>query len=74
MHAAETVEQKVARHKACMTAEAKEARDRAMQRAVFRAFDDPFDNAGYATANTNVIGRRTRLTAYNPLLGFDDDE
>lgn len=64
--------QKVAHHQAVLSAKAAEARGRAIQRALYRALDDPLDNAGATTANSNPIGRRTRLTALNPLL--DDDE
>jgi len=54
-------------------AKAEAAQQRAIQRALFAAFNDPFDNAGAATANTNPLGRKNRLTATNPLLGSDSD-
>lgn len=69
----ESVEAKVAQHRAAAAADEAAAAQRALQRALFRSFNDPFDNAGYATANTNPLGRKTRLTATNPLLGSDSD-
>jgi hypothetical protein len=57
-----------------MAAEADAARSRALRMALTRAFNDPYDNAGAATANLNPVGRTTRLTATNPLLGSDDDD
>jgi len=59
--------------RAHMAAEHERAHNLALQRTVRAAFDDPLDNAGFATANTNPLGRRNRLTATNPLLSDDDD-
>ncbi len=60
-------------HKAAERAEREAARGRAIQAALYRAFDDPFDNVGQATANHNPLGRSKRLRATNPLLDSDDD-
>jgi len=64
------------KHMLCRAADeaaAEAAHSRALQRALFSAFNDPFDNAGAATANTNPLSRPNRLTATNPLLDSDDD-
>lgn len=63
----------MAHHKATAHAEAEKARGQALQRMLYRAFDDPFDNAGAASANSNPIGKNTRLRQTNPLLGSDSD-
>lgn len=60
-------------YRAAAEAAKKSAQDRAMQRALYAAFKDPFDNAGQATANTNPLSKPNRLTALNPLLGSDSD-
>ncbi|KAF5837191.1 hypothetical protein DUNSADRAFT_4751 [Dunaliella salina] len=71
--AGESMEAKLARHRAAEEAAADAAHTRALQRALFAAFNDPLDNAGAATANTNPLSRPNRLTATNPLLGSDSD-
>lgn len=64
--AAEDLDAKVKRYRQVMRQEADDARNRAIQRAVFRAFNDPFDNL--ASADSNPLGKNHRLTATNPLL------
>uniref|UniRef100_A0A7S3VI92 G-patch domain-containing protein n=1 Tax=Dunaliella tertiolecta TaxID=3047 RepID=A0A7S3VI92_DUNTE len=71
--AGESMEAKLAHHRAAEAAAADAAHARALQRTLFAAFNDPFDNAGAATANTNPLSWPNRLTATNPLLGSDSD-
>lgn len=61
-------------HKAQAAAAAEAARGRALQRSLYRAFNDPFDNVGASTANTNPLKGRNRLTATNPLLDSDEED
>mmetsp|Transcript_8210 Transcript_8210/g.14074 ORF Transcript_8210/g.14074 Transcript_8210/m.14074 type:complete len:304 (-) Transcript_8210:548-1459(-) len=71
--AGESLETKLKHHRAAAHAEQEQKRGQDIHRMLCAAFDDPLDNAGATTANSNVLGRNTRLTATNPLLGSEGD-
>ncbi|KAJ9509387.1 hypothetical protein QJQ45_001819 [Haematococcus lacustris] len=71
--AGESMEAKVALHKAAAAAELEAARGRAIQRMLYTAFNDPFDGPGGDTANINPLRRNARLSAANPLLDSDEE-
>eukprot|EP00798_Chlamydomonas_sp_ICE-L_P013211 gene13211-19046_t len=66
----ETLDAKVKRHRQVLKQEAIEEKDKAIQRAVYDAFNDPFDSVD--NGDTNPIGRSHRLTKTNPLLDDSD--
>lgn len=51
--------------------EEEDARGKAISRYIHQAFNDPYDSL--TSADTNPLGRRNRLTAFNPLLDDDGD-
>ncbi|KAF8071329.1 hypothetical protein HT031_001412 [Scenedesmus sp. PABB004] len=76
--AAESLDAKVARHRQVMAAEARDARDREVQRLIFRAFSDGDGGgggggAGGGNASNPLVSGNHRLTATNPLLDDSDD-
>lgn len=61
----EDTEVKVKRVRQVMQAEADDAAEKALARALYRAFND---SSGYASTDTNPLQRRSKLSDSNPLL------